>query len=114
MATVTPTTDTKVDKETTSWLGIVTDDTVTAYALPRAMVSASLQFTGTFANGTTAKVQGSNDGSTWADLADKNGTAISATAAGYYELSACPAHVRIDVSSGSSDSVNAYLVVWKL
>lgn len=114
MATVTPTraTPSSADATVITWAGIVTGDTVVATELIESRGSvASVQIDGTFNGGTTAVLQVSNDGSTWFTAKDVLGTAVSATADAYFELSLAARYARMSVASGSSDSITAVLVL---
>lgn len=94
------------------WSGIATDDTVNRWEIQGTSATiASIQISGTFNGGTTAVFQISNDGSTWFTCEDTQGNDISATAAGIYELSTSARYCRMNVASGSSDSITATLVL---
>jgi len=74
----------------------------------------SVQISGTFNGGTTCVMQVSNDGSTWFTADDTQGTAVSATADAFFELSTAARYIRPSVSSGSSDDLDVVLVVRRL
>lgn len=67
-----------------------------------------LHLTGTF--GATIVLEGSNDGVTYVTLKDKNGNAMSYTAAAVVETQALPAYVRIN--AGAVTSVVAALLTY--
>jgi hypothetical protein len=71
-----------------------------------------IQFHGTFGAGGTVKLQGSNDGTNWYDLADPQGNAISKTAAGIEQILEMTQFVRPFVSAGDgTTSITATLVM---
>lgn len=93
------------------WENIATGDTLTAYAVQgRLALNASVQFAGTF-GGATAKLQTSNDGTTYADIKDVHGTTVSSTAAGQFEFSRSAIYLRPAISGGTGDAVDVYLVL---
>lgn len=73
-------------------------------------VVGSVQVIGTF-GGATVVLQGSNDGSTWWDLKDTGGTAISFTAAGGADFSTAALYVRPSASGGSSQDLDIYMTM---
>jgi len=69
-----------------------------------------MQATGTFDTATLV-LQGSNDGSTWAGLSDEFDTAISLTAAGWYEIRTAARFIRPSTSGGGgSQDIDVILV----
>lgn len=73
-----------------------------------------IQFNGTFGVGGTVKLQGSNDGTNWYDLADAQGNAISKTAAGIEQVLEMTQFVRPYISAGDgTTSITATLVMRK-
>lgn len=73
-----------------------------------------VQFNGTFGVGGTIKLQGSNDGTNWYDLADAQGNAISKTAAGIEQVLEMTQFVRPFVSAGDgTTNLTATLVMRK-
>jgi hypothetical protein len=65
----------------------------------------SVQVTGTFGSGGTLKLQGSNDGgTTWVDLTDPQGNAISFTAAGLEAVTEVVELARPYVSAGDGST----------
>lgn len=71
--------------------------------------SAGVQISGTFNGGTTAVLQGSNDGTNWATATDRAGNAISATAAAVFDAVLPFRYVRPSVGSGSSDDIDVVI-----
>lgn len=95
-----------------SWAAMATGDQgapLSITAMEGAV--AAVQFLGTFANGSTAVLQGSNDGTNWATLKDYAGSDISATAAALFDFSTAALYVRPAVTDGSSDAVTAVMVL---
>lgn len=74
-------------------------------------LAGCIQFTGTFNGGTTAVLEGSNDGTNYSTLRDMVGANISLTAAGMVEFSTSALYIRPSVSGGSSDDVDAIMVL---
>lgn len=115
MATKAYTVDSNNRRTIVSWAAMATGDDGTGFIMPRGGVAASVHFTGTFANGTDAALQGSNDGgATWVELKDVNGNAVSATAAAIFEISTAVERIRPIVTVGSSDSVIPYFAFWNM
>jgi hypothetical protein len=89
-----------------AWSSIVTGDTIESYGITaQAGVAGAVQFSGTF-GGATIALQGSNDGTTFYTLEDLQGTAISGTAAGYFEFTTAALYLRPSISGGSGNAVN--------
>lgn len=115
MATVTPTVseiagDGSVRK--IIWAGLTTADADGSPAEWIQWADRCVQFNGTFGSGGTIKLQGSNDGSNWYDLADPQGNAISKTAAGIEQILEMTQYVRPFVSAGDgTTSLTATLVM---
>ena len=59
-----------------------------------------IQVTGTFGAGGTLTVQGSNDGTNWATMADPQGNALTITAAKIEQVLELPRYVRPNVTAG--------------
>lgn len=70
----------------------------------------SLQVEGTFA-GATVILEGTNDGTNWFPLDDKQGTPISLTAAGLEAMGPRPWKVRASTSGGGGSAINATLLL---
>lgn len=71
-------------------------------------VVGSIQAIGTFGSG-TVKLQGSNDGTNWADLKDTAGTAIGLTEAGAAEFSTAMRYIRPLVTGGTGDDIDVFI-----
>ena len=113
MATVIPTVTTRTNHATYAWADIVTADTVESVKPSYAAIAASISITGTFAGGTTAVLQGSNDGINWFTVKDMAGADISTTAAAAFDFSSAFAYFRLNVTSGANDSITGIVVAWK-
>lgn len=107
-----PLSDSPVGVQTTySWSALATgDDGAPVTPIGSGPLAGAVQFTGTFAGGTTAVLEGTVDGTNWATLKDLQGDAISVTAAGIVEFSTAVAQFRPSVSGGASDSVDVTVV----
>jgi hypothetical protein len=93
------------------WEGVATGDTVAGFPVSgRLGVSAAVQFSGTF-GGATAKLQASLDNTTYSDMKDIHGTAVSATAAGLFDISTSAVYLRPSVAGGTEDAVDIILVL---
>lgn len=110
MATISPVSAVSGDVVTYTWTGITTtSDTPTAIGpinTGKGAIRAAVTFGGTFNGGTTAVLQGSVDGSTYATLTDLAGNAVSATAAKLQEFSSSCLYFKPAVSGGSADNAN--------
>jgi hypothetical protein len=99
-------------------LGLWTYDNLdTADSAPEAIqaggyltVIGSIQAVGTFGGG-TVKLQGSNDGTNWADLNDTSGTAIGLTADGAAEFSTAMQYIRPLVTGGTGDDIDVFIAL---
>jgi hypothetical protein len=110
MATVSPTLSPVYPQGETVvrwiWDNLATGDTVVEAGIPgQAAVAGSIQFTGTF-GGATVKLQVSNDNSTYFDMKDLLGNAITATSAGYFEFTTAGVYLRPAISGGTGDAVD--------
>ena len=93
------------------WEGIVTGDTLNAFALPEQWgLAGSIQISGTF-GGATAKLQHSNNGSVWFDANDLDGSPVSATSDAIFEISLSSAYFRPAVASGSANDIDIIMVL---
>lgn len=92
-----------------TWTNVTETDTFAAVEVPDA-ADMSLQLGGTF-GGATVTFQGSNDGTTYAGLADAGGTAISKTAAALVGVRERCRYVKPVAASGSAQSLSAWLFV---
>lgn len=110
MATVSPTLSPVYPQGETVvrwiWDNLATGDTIVSAGIPgQAAVAGSIQFTGTF-GGATVKLQVSNDNSTYFDMKDLLGNAITATSAGYFEFTTAGVYLRPAISGGTGDAVD--------
>ena len=97
--------------QSVTWADMATGDTIEAVQLSReSALAASIQISGTF-GGATVGLSASNDGSTYVALEDTSGDAISATAAAMFEVSTGALYLKPTISGGSSDAVDAVLVL---
>ena len=71
-------------------------------------IIGSIQAVGTFGSG-TVKLQGSNDGTNWADLDDTQGTAVGLAAAGAAEFSTGMVYIRPLVTGGTGDDLDVFI-----
>lgn len=93
------------------WNDLATGDTVVQLGVPgQDGVAGSVQIVGTF-GGATVKLQVSNDNSTYFDMKDLGGTAISATAAAFFEFTTAGVYLRPAISGGTSDAVDVILTL---
>ncbi len=94
-----------------SWQGLANGDD--GEPICTSSESISVQVEGTFGTGGTVVLEGSNDGTNWRTLKDRQGTAISLTAAGVRQLGEITEKIRPRVTAGdgaTSLSVHAYLL----
>lgn len=93
------------------WEAANTADGASAYALSGRLGSnAAIQVAGTF-GGATVKLQVSVDGVTYFDLSDIEGNPISATAAGIFEFSTSAVYIKPDISGGTADDLDIFVVL---
>lgn len=114
MATISPT-YTKLESERNSanmlvitWTPVTEADTC-APAACGDFADRSVQFDGTF-GGATVKLQGSNNGSAYADLTDPQGNAISKTSAALEAVMELTAYTKPVISGGTSQSLTITLI----
>ena len=94
-----------------SWADLATGDTITHIGVPGADgVAGAVQFGGTF-GGATVKLQASNDGTTFFDMKELGGAAISATAAALFEFTTAAVYLRPAISGGTGDAVDVTVVL---
>jgi hypothetical protein len=92
------------------WEGIATSDTIVGYPLKnRYGLNAAAQITGTF-DGATVKIQVSNDNSTYYDIKDIHGVAVSATDAALFDIGTSAGYIRPSITAGTGDSVTVRIV----
>ena len=105
MATITPQW-TRVSDTITEvlWEACATGDTILRIAPPTPLCSISMS--GTWGSA-TAKMVGTNDGSTLVDINDTDGTAVSLTAnGGFNPVAVMWEEIGPSLSGGSSDDVD--------
>lgn len=115
MATVSPTFNSLQAQDQdiyyTKWTGAVTGDTIEPRISPAQVpIAGAVQFGGTF-GGATVKLQASNDGVTYFDMVDLQGTAISAATAAMFEFTTAAIYLRPSLTSGSGNAVNVTLML---
>ena len=83
------------------WEGLGSDDDGKPADI-RDFTHKTVQVSGTFGSGGSINLEGSNDGTTWAILDDKDGAAITLTAAGMVAVdpTQVPLHIRPHVTAG--------------
>lgn len=88
------------------WTGVsTTSDTPLKFAVVNGAI-ASVLISGTFGSA-TAKLQFSNDGTTWTDLKDSAGTALSVTSATQFQqVGVYAAYIKPAVSGGTGDNID--------
>lgn len=96
-----------------TWAGETTaaNSSIRPYEPERSMSVSSIQVAGTF-GGATVTFLGSNDGTTYTAIKDNLGGTISLTAAGQVELSSAYRYFKPNISGGTGDSLNIYLLHW--
>lgn len=93
------------------WTPITSADTATAYTIGGfGGELASVQVTGTF-GGTTVTLQGSNDGTNYATLKDRSGTAISLSAAGVVDLSTAVLYIKPVCTGGAGYTITVTAIL---
>lgn len=91
------------------WETLTESDTAEALELGDTDTLAScVQIVGTF-GGATITIQGSNDGTNWANLEDLQGNALSFTSAAIADFSTAAAYIRPNATGGSSQDLDIYL-----
>ena len=110
MATITPT-RTRDGETVYTWADMSTGDTIESVSPQDQQTTiAAIQFTGTF-GGATVALKGSNDGTNWATLPDVFGTDISTASAALFDFSTAALYLKIDISGGTGDAVDATMVL---
>jgi hypothetical protein len=82
-----------------SWTPLLNGDSGAPYAMT-GFADRSVQIGGTFGTGGTVLIEGSNDGTNYATLADPQGVALSKTSAALVEISQIVKFIRPRVSAG--------------
>jgi hypothetical protein len=93
------------------WETLTSDDTATAVQ-PNGRVSGSIQVTGDFGINAVCALQGTNDGTNWADLNDLAGTAISLSAAGvqcFQDINVL--QIRPNVTAGTAEDLDVTIIL---
>lgn len=88
-----------------TWTGLTnaTSDSGAPLGQP-AWGERTVQVFGTFGVGGTLIIEGSNDGTNWAAVANRAGTALSFTAAGINRIQDYPLYVRPRVTGGDGST----------
>lgn len=95
----------------TKWTAAATGNLPTAlFVKNNSATKAGIQIDGTF-GGATVALQGSNDGVDYFTLKDVTGTAISTTAAAYFEFSSSALYLKPTISGGTGDSIDIIIVM---
>ena len=112
MATITPALTVVAGIPRITWTGVSTADTMVAYGpiLSRSGEFGSVLLSGTWGSSTVA-LTGSEDGTTYIALKDRNGTAISGTANARFELSTSASYLKPTSTGGTSDNVDVVVVL---
>lgn len=95
-----------------TWLAVTESDTFQTYDLKEAVSEISIHSNGTF-GGATITIKGGNDSSTFVDLTQIGGDAATATEAGIFSVLDRPLAIKPSAASGTSQSVNIYMLVRK-
>lgn len=110
MATITPVRSSPAwNIEKLFWETLTSADTATALQI-HGIVSGSMQVTGTFGGG-VAVLQGTNDGTNYADLLDVNGNAVSFSVAGIVDFRTSALSIRPATSGGTADDVDVTIIL---
>lgn len=95
----------------TQWVAASTANAPSALLVKNnAARKASVQVTGTF-GGATVAIQGSNDGTNYVTLKDVTNTAMTGTAAAYYEFETSALYIKPLISGGTGDSITITVVM---
>lgn len=86
------------------WETVGQSDTPLPVKLDRTPYSLMVQATGTFSGSAAIAVHGSVDGTNYVALDDRQGTAISLTAAGIASIGEAPLWIKPVVSSGDGST----------
>ena len=102
MAVIQPTvTDPQGDGSTklVKWAALANTDTGAPFMMP-AFSQMSMQVTGTIGTGGKVQLKGSQTGTTYAQLPNKQGTAIELSALGFAQSDCGAAYVRPEITAG--------------
>lgn len=91
-----------------TWENLATGDTGSPVG-DLGKTKRMLQVKGTFAGGTSATLEGSNDGVTYVTLNDTAGNPLVFAAAGMKAVAEFPLYTRPKVTAGAADSVDFIL-----
>ena len=96
-----------------TWETVGQSDTFEEVKFTRVPYAISMQATGTFSGSAAIALHGSNDGTNYAALNDRSGTAISLTAAGLVSCGDAPLYLKPVLSSGDgSTDVDVTMLFW--
>lgn len=99
-----------------SWTGATnggSPDTFTPVKLVRLPYAISAQVTGNFSGSASIALHGSVDGTNYAALNDRSGSAIAVTAAGIANCGEAPLYIKPVLSSGDgSTDIDVSLLIW--
>jgi hypothetical protein len=89
-----------------SWSGfVVSGDLGTVVTIPAHVRELTIQATGTFTGALAIQLQGANDGSTFVQLKDTSGTAISLTDTSIIRFSNPPAQIKPVATAGGGGAL---------
>ena len=96
-----------------SWAGLANaGDVGDTQSLP-AYSEKTFTVTGTFSGSASCMIQGSNDGANWTTLTNKQGNALTFTAAGIGTSQDRPLYVRPNLTAGAGASVTVICAAHK-
>lgn len=111
MATISPALTTVDGIPRITWTGVSTADTMTAWKFTSGKRTyGAYQTSGTF-GGATVKPQVSVDGTTFFDMKDISGTAMTGTAAGLFDFATSANYIKPASSGGTADNVDVVIVL---
>lgn len=114
MATVQPTIDHTVSNDDSvllvTWAGLAASGDVGAPIALSAWSDKTFVVAGTFTGTPTVAIEGSNDGTNWVALSNRQGTAMSFTAAAMNTSQDRPVYVRPRLTAGSGGASIAVAV----
>ena len=110
MANVTPTIEYRAALTIITWEEVKTADTMIPARIEGGAKLASVHFNGTF-NGATITLAGSNDETNFATLEDTQGTAISRTTTGRFDIYCADIWIKPTSTGGTSDDVDVVLAM---
>jgi hypothetical protein len=111
MADVNPTLSNSAGIIRTTWTGITSADTATAFTVQGYGGNvAAVQITGTF-GGTTVTLQGSIDGSNYTTLKDIAGSNVSMSAAGLVDFRTAAVYIKPVCTGGAGYTITVTCVL---